>query len=312
MSGVEPLQIFNSSKPISLPGKKCAYCGCDLRSDNRTRDHAIARRFVPEGTVLNGFNLILPACRGCNDRKAALEDDISLITMLPDTAGRYVRDDERLRRTVVRKARGSISSVTRRLVSRSYNEVKFRCPIGDGASISFEGTAMPLIDEQRAARLAYYHVQAFCFFRSFRRDLQHGAWLEPSDFLMLGYLTKDDWGNPQLRHFMNEIQNWELVGLVAAADGYFRHTMHRRLDGNLWAWAVEWNERMRVFGVYGAQAARNEFLERMPAIRPDLGYGDTTNGFFMRWETALPDEDDVLFDAPAEALQREFARPHWR
>lgn len=312
MNDAQSLWHFNPDKPVTLPGVKCAYCGRELNRSNRTRDHVIGRKFVPEGSIGNGFNLIVQACRDCNDRKASLEDDISLITMLPDTAGRYARDDERLRKTVARKARGSISPATRRLAAESYAKINWKCPIGQGVSLKYEGVAMPLLDEQRVARLAYYHVQAFAFFRSFNRIIAHGAWLEPSRFLMIGYLTKDDWGNPHLRHFMAVTCEWELVGIVAAADGYFRHMMRKHQATDCWAWAVEWNERLRVFGIYGEESARDSFMQGISPLQPDFAYGDTTNGFAMRWDTPLADEDDVLFGFPASAIDQDFASPHWR
>jgi hypothetical protein len=58
------------------------------------------RNFVPEGTLASGFHLQIKACRPCNDKKARLGNDISIITMLPDTAGHYVREDERLLRRI--------------------------------------------------------------------------------------------------------------------------------------------------------------------------------------------------------------------
>jgi hypothetical protein len=140
----DDLLAFNPDKPVTLPGKKCAYCGVVLQRQTTTQDHVVGRRFVPEGTLTTGFFLQVKSCRPCNDRKAALEDDISLITMLPDTLGRYVNDDERLRRTVARKSRGAISPATRRLAAESYNRIDARIPIGGGASLTYRGVAMDL------------------------------------------------------------------------------------------------------------------------------------------------------------------------
>ena len=87
---------FDPDKSISLPGRKCAYCGVPLERRTSTQDHVVAKNFVPDGTLATGFFLQVKSCRPCNDRKAALEDDISIITMLPDTRGQMVCDDERL------------------------------------------------------------------------------------------------------------------------------------------------------------------------------------------------------------------------
>lgn len=39
---------------------------------------------VPESTLVSGLFLQVKACRPCNDRKAALVDDIWITTMLPN------------------------------------------------------------------------------------------------------------------------------------------------------------------------------------------------------------------------------------
>lgn len=267
---------------------------------------------MPEGTLASGFFLQVKACRPCNDRKAALEDDISIITMLPDTLGRYVRDDARLTRTVARKARGAVSPATRRLAAQSYNKIDATFPIGGGASLTCRGVALPTLDEQRVARLAYYHVQGFCHFRSFDAERGHGAWLEPAQFLTFGFLTKEDWGNPHIVAFTAATRAWEPVCTTVLADGYFRHEMRKMPGADLWSWAIEWNGRLRVYGLYGAPALRGPFAAELPRLSADFSHGDTTNGFFMRYETPLADEDDQLFELPDDFAERPFAAPYWR
>lgn len=307
------LLAYDPDRPVSLPGVKCGYCGVAIGGRATTKDHVIARRFVPEGTLTDGFHLQVKACRPCNDRKARLEDDISLITMLPDTAGRHVRDDERLKRTVARKAKGSVSPVTRKLAAQSYNKLDARWPIGGGASLTYSGLAMPTLEDRRVAELAYLQVQGFCFFRSFDPVRQHGAWLQRDRFLMLGQLIDADWGNPRMRHFVAAARAWDTCCIVNLADGYFRHAMFKMADHDLWAWALEWNGRLRVFGLYGEPAPRDSFVAGMPAVSADFSHGDTTNGFAMRVDTPLgPDEDDMLFAPPDGFDERRFSTPHWR
>lgn len=308
----DDLLHFNPDRAITLPGSKCAYCGTKIEGRGRTKDHVIARNFVPQGAIADGFNLIVQSCRPCNDRKARLEDDISLITMLPDTAGNLVRDDPRLRATIARKSKGSVSAATRKLAAESYPKINFRMPVRPGLALTYDGVARPSIDEQRVARLAYFHVQGFAFFRSFNRERGHGAWLEPGEFLTLGYLTESDWGNPRMRHFVERIQNFDRVAHVAAADGYFRHVMRKMPDRGLWAWALEWNERYRVFGLYGEKAARDDFVSSMPSVEADLSWGNTQNGFVMRIDTPLGSEEDLLFDLSGVAEPTGFAQAHWR
>ena len=171
---------------------------------------------------------------------------------------------------------------------------------------------MPTLDDRRIAQLAYYHVQGFCFFRSYKPERKTGAWLEPGNFLMLGYLFDADWGNPRLRHFMETTSVWERVFVSVLAEGYFKHTMFKKPGAQFWAWAIEWNGRSRVFGLYGSEAERNAFEAGMPTLKADFGFGDTINGVFTRVETPLADEEDVLFDVPFEFDSLKHAAPHWR
>jgi hypothetical protein len=309
---VNGLLALNPDKPVSLPGRKCVYCGCDLERRSSTQDHVVGRRFVPEGTLATGFFLQVKACRRCNDRKAALEDDISLITMLPDTAGAFARDDDRLRRAVERKSRGSISPATRRLVAQSYNQINTRIPVGNGVALTYNALAMPAIADQRLAELAYYHVQGFFSFRSFDRERGYGRWLERNKFLLLGSVVNSDWGNPRLRHVMAQMNLWEPTFLGILADGYFRHEMRKDPASDLSAWVLEWNNRLRLFGLYGPDGQRDAFVAEMPSLNLDFSYGDTTNGFAMRYDVALPEDEDTLFMVPAGYHEQPTATPHWR
>ena len=128
---------------------------------------------------------------------------------------------------------------------------------------------------------------------------------------MLGQLIDADWGNPRLRHFTTTARTWETCCVVNLADGYFRHAMFMHPKANLWAWALEWNGRLRVFGLFGEAAAQEAFVAGLPEVRADFGHGDTTNGFVMRVDTPLG-EDDLLFATPDGFEELPFARPHWR
>jgi hypothetical protein len=213
---------------------------------------------------------------------------------------------------VARKSKGSVSPASRRLAAQSYNQIQARYPMGGGVSLTYSGIAMPTIEDQRVARLAYYHVQGFGFFRSFDRDRGHGRWMEPDRFLMLGQLINADWGNPRIQHFIEETASWEPSCLAILADGYFRHMMRKMPDADLWAWALEWNGRLRVFGLYGVAEQRDAFVAGMPVQQADLSYGDTTNGFAMCYDTPLAEEEDRLFGLPPGFGDRGFASPHWR
>lgn len=84
----DDLLAYNPDKPVTLPSRKCAYCGINLERRTTTRDHVVTRNFVPESTLVSGFFHQVRVCRPCNDRKATPEDNIPIITILPNTLGR--------------------------------------------------------------------------------------------------------------------------------------------------------------------------------------------------------------------------------
>lgn len=107
----EPKLIYQDfSKPLRLNNTACVYCSTPFTTDvAATKEHVIGRNFVPRGTLAGEWNLIVNACRDCNEKKARLEDDISAITMQPDIAGRHAVDDPRLRNEATRKGKASIA-----------------------------------------------------------------------------------------------------------------------------------------------------------------------------------------------------------
>src|SRR4051812_6479594 len=80
-----------------LKNVTCAYCGVRFSpATPSTKEHVITRNFVPEGTLkANDWNLILLACRTCNQEKADLEDEISAITLQVPNLLRLVCYDTR-------------------------------------------------------------------------------------------------------------------------------------------------------------------------------------------------------------------------
>lgn len=311
---LEPaMRRFDPNKPVTLPGTHCAYCRRPLTPAIRTDDHVVARRFVPQGTLAIGFFLKVKACKTCNGLKSALEDDISLVTMLRDTAGRYATEDPRLHATAERKARGAISPATRRLVAQSYNRIEAKLPIEGGLALNYQGVAMPSVDPERIARLAYLHVQGFQFFESFETARGHGAWIDPARFVMLDYMIEADWGNPVLAYFTDETVGWDLQSFYELADGYFRKIVRKKPGTDLYGWALEWNCRMRIFGLFGDQAERETFLAGRPPIPALYKYGDTTNGFAATEDTPLAEgAADRLFAIGDVQAASGYAAPHWR
>lgn len=284
----------------TLPNTRCPYCGVELNSKNRSRDHVVARKFVPEGTLVNTLNIGLWSCRRCNGQKSALEDDISAITMMPGPDGTYARDDDRLVRTSQRKLRGSISADTRKKVADSHPKSQIRMPFG-GAEISFSFTGQPRIDDERAVRLAWSHIQGLWFHQTYDKDRGFGRFLLLEKFALVGVVSRFDWGNVQVASFVKQIEDWEHQTFACLADGYFRAVVKGSPDGDTLAWAVEWNDAYRVFGYWSQGESWQSHFDDLAPLKPDHMIGDTTNGWASRREIPLPkDEDDGLFAHPPD------------
>ena len=110
---------LTENRAAILHNSNCVYCGVSFEETNHTKEHVVGRRFVPKGTLENQWNLIVRACKRCNEKKADLEDDISAILMQPNLSGEHVSDHASLKEESVKKAEGSISRRTKKLVKDS-------------------------------------------------------------------------------------------------------------------------------------------------------------------------------------------------
>jgi hypothetical protein len=98
---------------LSLRNYNYIYCCRLLTKATHTREHVIGRNFVPRRTL--DINLIAWACVQCNNDKSDLEDDISLISMLPAIAQSLPCMDARSA-DIARKLQSAISRRTSKLV----------------------------------------------------------------------------------------------------------------------------------------------------------------------------------------------------
>jgi 5-methylcytosine-specific restriction endonuclease McrA len=82
---------------IKLNNVTCVYCGVRLdalKPAGVDKDHVIGRRFVPKGKLAGQWNLVVRVCKPCHKHKSDLEDDLSAISMHPDTWGLHAHADE--------------------------------------------------------------------------------------------------------------------------------------------------------------------------------------------------------------------------
>lgn len=278
-----------TNRPIVLKNTICCYCGQPL--DTPTADHVIGRRFVPKGTLNNAWNLIVQACRPCNNHKSDLEDDISAITMQPDVTGNYVTDDPILIAEAQRKAR-STSRRTGKPVSESSATDTLHMTLGP-ATCSFGIIGPPQVADERAWDLAYLHLAAFFFCITYNEEHARGGFL-PGAFQPLPTTPRKDWGNCLQRSFMQHTREWlpRLIGTTAS--DYFKIAIKRHPDRDVWSFALEWNRALRVSGFFG------EVYEpglAWPQAIPILRDGEMV--IRMREEIPLDPTNDTLFAMPA-------------
>jgi hypothetical protein len=281
--------------PTVLKNRRCAYCGAPLDASTSTKDHVVSRRFVPRGAFYQSWNLILRCCGPCNVKKSDLEDDLAAISMQPDAAGRFPREDEGLVSEAARKAVGSTSRLTREIVAQSNqsDELRFR---GGNMTMTLTTFGPPKPADDRVLELSRLQVCGFFFLITYDAEQASGGWW-PGRFGLVDWEFRADWGNPVHLEFMRSTASWAPRMIGTFADGFFQIAIRRNPQAALWSWAVEWNENIRAIGFFGDEdAARKTAADFSPLRWIDLG---ESNGVRHRYrhEISLPKERDTLFEA---------------
>jgi hypothetical protein len=254
----------------------------------------VGRRFVPKGTMVNVPNLHVQACKLCNGDKSDLEDDISVITMHPDSDGRLPIEDPRVRAEVARKSKTK-NRRTGRPVAHPEDPLVMKGNLY-GASIAFSFVAPPQVDENRLYTLARYHVRAFLYLLSYREETRIGRALD-TEFYGVAAVRRADWGNPQVAWFERETKDWPLRFHMVTADGFYRVWIKRKSEtSNVWAWAVEWNKNFRLVGFAGEKADAEPHFEAVPPLEMTVYHQEDKRWIRGRTEVPLTEEDDTLFD----------------
>ncbi|MEZ5713416.1 MAG: hypothetical protein R3E11_12400 [Sphingobium sp.] len=291
-------------RAIILHNETCPYCGTALTRDTRTKEHVIGRRFVPRGSLHQHWNLIVWACEPCNRRKAELEDDISAISMQPDPWGAHARDDIRLRNEAERKAKTK-SRRSGKPVKDSHEQFSISHTFG-GAELTFSFTSAPQADETRIIELVRMQVMAFFYWITIQPGEVNGRFCQGS-FFPLQPVRRADWGNEQLRFFMAETKGWDLRIHAVTADGYFKLAIKKHIDELIWSFAVEWNESYRIVGFFGDTAGLIKLRDRLPKLAMQTIHTKGDDWVRHRREVPLSDQDDTLFDPPADAIDQSAA-----
>ena len=289
------LTTLPPSRAVNLRNVSCAYCGKDLTNDTKSREHVIGRRFVPKGKLDGCWNLIVNVCRNCNGTKADLEDDISAITMQPDSFGSLGQVDAVATLEAGRKSKNSYSRRTSKPVICSQEQMKVNMSFGQGASVSFQFTCPPQIDRSRLISLARMQLMGFFYWITFQENTMQGHFW-PGGFYPLTYANRADWGNSHLTAFADAVADWPPQVVATTADGFYKIIIKRYPQAACWSWAIEWNRAMRVIGFFGDDQTQRSLVAGLPKLEMKLISSATDRTLRFRRETPLADDqEDRMF-----------------
>jgi len=282
-----------------LKNKNCPYCGCLFDGTVVvTKDHVVARRFVPKGKLHQSQNVILRACEPCNVTKSELEDDVSALSMLPDLLGIFTHQDDAISDQAWRKAKDSYSRRTRRPISESGETLSASGSPLPGLTMTATFVSPPQADEARVFELARLQVAGFFFALTYNFEQQLGGfWL--GRFYPVMFSLRADWGNSVHHWFMNCVRAWQSRVIGPLADGFYKIAIRRHPSEALWSWALEWNRNIRVIGFFGTDQALAPLLAAMPELEVhSIGRSPDGAEMRLREETPLAEDEDELFNNP--------------
>ena len=276
-----------------LKNETCVYCGCLLPRAIKTKEHVIGRRFVPKGKLYGTWNLIVNACKPCNGQKADLEDDLSAISMQPDSWGQFASPDPLLASEGARKA-VSKSRRTGKEVAVSDENVVISGNFGSAATFSASFISPPQADRNRVFELARLQLVALFYWVTYRPvDNRGGYWR--GTFVPMSHSCRRDWGNSLHRTFMKSVLDWKPCLIAIAADGFFKAVIRWCPSTICWSWALEWNHNHRIIGFFGEKTSIETALRTL--TQPEMYPMAQSPGerWSMREEIALPDNQDQMF-----------------
>lgn len=297
------LQELPGNRPIILRNCTCPYCAVPLDDRNRTKEHVIGRRFVPVGSLDRRWNLILRACQGCNNRKSDLEDDIAAVSLQPTATGQYARPEGPYVADAQRRAAKTFSRRTRKLVRDSGEKLNIESAPMPGVRMTFDVRTQPQADKERVFELAQFHVRGFFYFITYDQLTRSGRFWR-GEFIPLLFSPRTDWGNVVQRAFMNAVVEWEPQFLGGTADGMFKVIIRKHPGEEFFAWALEWNENMRVVGFIGEVDIATTIAGAFPKFNMSMVPQPDGSQIGFRIERALSQDDDRMFCWDDDATSR--------
>lgn len=294
-----------TTQPTILKNVTCPYCGVELDDTNRTKDHVVARRFVPKRKMEGCWNLILFACRVCNNYKSTIENDLSAISMQPNLVGERQSTDHEAIADARRKAARGISLRTGKPVAASEETIEIAGSLGPSGRYTATFTSPPQAEDSRVYALARLHFLAF-FYRLTFNDTARKGYMPMGVFLPVNVTVRSDWGSSLQVGFMHQTSQWWTRLVAVTADGYFRVAIRKHPDLPVWSCALEWNANLRVIALVGEETVVRTMASELPPLKLEvLGYHD--QGVWRgRAEVSLDDNQDEMF---ADGSPEPSARP---
>jgi len=295
-----PMNLLPPDRAVRLDNRTCLYCGIEESEKSPfTVEHVVGRRFVPKGSLNKSWALIGNACAPCNKRKSDLEDDISAITLQPSLGEGH--DDPLLHAEAARKAKGSFSRRTKKIVGESHEEGSLEGKMMSSIDVKFGFVSPPQLVEARVHELAQMHLQGFFFLMSYDKAERRGGFL-PGTVGFVANANRPDWGNPLLRGFAEKTASWPQQLDCICASGFFKIAMRRETeDSPVWSFAVEWNAAHRIIGFFGDLDLAQGHVNALPELQ--WKRWDATSRY--RLEIPIEPENDILFSnrLPSEKSQ---------
>lgn len=283
------ITIYVNQPPKLIKNRNCPYCGTDLEFIQKNKEHVIGRRFVPKCYLNKQWNLILQACVACNSRKSGLENDISVISMIPT----FGVEGEALSKEIERKSKTKCQLTGESVANSSISET-VSIPFGS-AKFSFNLFGPPQVGHDRLCELAHYQLMGFFYFISYDKNRQVGGFW-PGCAKLVNFCPNSDWGNNQQRWFMKATETWYTRLICCTANGYYKITFRRPKDmRQLWSWAIEWNKNYRLVGFFGKEDLIQKVAFNLPKKPKTLLTKTTKETTWMTKEFILSEEDDSLF-----------------
>ncbi|MFT3685292.1 MAG: hypothetical protein QM783_10265 [Phycisphaerales bacterium] len=265
----------------------------------RTKDHVIARNFVPPGHFDGQWNLIVNACEKCNSTKSQLENEVAAISMQPDAWGRHPENDHQLASEAMRRAQSVKNSRTGKPLHIPEKPIVSEYDVMPGLRMTFSLVAPAQLSDDQAFRLAWHQIAAFFYLITYKPDLKLGRrW--PGEFLPIAVVRESDWGNSLMRTFQDLVGPWDHRVHGIAASGYFGVCIKKSpAPRELWSWALEWNRTFRVIGFIGSQEAAQDAARSLvwPQMRIRQTGANSSESF--RLEERMPEGEDKLFLPPS-------------